>query len=134
MVLGFDDGLEVDRRATEAGGSSASRFCAGNCVTAVTDKPSVSSTFVSCSWGAQMLVYEDNFGFLDITEPEERAFFDFVRRQSVLTACERCERPVRLIPPKALCASCVSALEYGAPASMKEYGSQETLLDSARPS
>jgi hypothetical protein len=81
-----------------------------------------------------MLVYEDNFGFLNIREPEERAFFDFVRRQSVLTACERCERPVRLIPPKALCASCVSALEYGAPASMEEYGSQETLLDSARPS
>jgi hypothetical protein len=103
-------------------------------VTAATDKPSVSSTFVSCSWGAQMLVYEDNFGFSNITEPEDWAFFDFVRRQSVLTACERCERPVRLIPPKALCASCVSALEYGAPASMKEYGSQETLLDSARPS
>ena len=52
-----------------------------------------------------MLVYEDNFGFLNISEPEERAFFDFVRRQSVLTACARCERPVRLIPPKALCAS-----------------------------
>jgi hypothetical protein len=81
-----------------------------------------------------MLVYEDNFGFLNTSEPEERAFFDFVRRQSVLTACERCEWPVRLIPPKTLCASCVSALEYGAPASMKEYGSQETLLDSARPS
>jgi predicted amidophosphoribosyltransferase len=81
-----------------------------------------------------MLVYEDNFGFLHITEPEERAFFDFVRRQSVLTACERCERPVRLIPTKALCASCVSALEYGAPVSMREYGSQETLLDTAHPS
>ena len=26
-----------------------------------------------------MLVYEDNFGFLNISEPEERAFFDFVR-------------------------------------------------------
>jgi hypothetical protein len=81
-----------------------------------------------------MLVYEDNFGFLNISEPEERTFFDFVRRQSVLMACERCERPVRLIPPKDLCASCVSALEYGAPASIKEYGSQEMLLDSARPS
>jgi hypothetical protein len=78
-----------------------------------------------------MLVYEDNFGFSNVSEPEERAFFDFVRRQSVLMACER---PVRLIPPKALCASCVSALECGAPVSMKEYGSQETLLDSARPS
>ena len=82
-----------------------------------------------------MLAYEDNFGFLNIREPEERAFFDYVRRQSVLIACERCERPVRLIPPKALCASCVSALEYGAPASMKEYGcSQETLLDPTHPS
>jgi hypothetical protein len=81
-----------------------------------------------------MLVYEDNFGFSNISEPEERAFFDFVRRQSVLRACERCERPVRLIPPKTVCASCVSALEYGAPASMEEYGSQEALLDSARPS
>jgi hypothetical protein len=81
-----------------------------------------------------MLAYEDNFGFWDIHGSEEQAFFDYVQRQSVLIACERCERPVPLIPPKALCASCVSALEYGAPASMKEYGSQETLLDSARPS
>jgi hypothetical protein len=81
-----------------------------------------------------MLVYEDNYGFSNISEPEDRAFFDFVRRESVLTACERCECPVRLMPPKTLCASCVSALEYGAPASMREYGSQETLLDPARPS
>jgi hypothetical protein len=81
-----------------------------------------------------MLVYEDNFGFSNISEPEKRAFFDFVRRQSVLIACERCERPVRLIPPKTLCASCVSALECGAPASMTEYGSQKTLLDPTRPS
>jgi hypothetical protein len=81
-----------------------------------------------------MLAYEDNFGFWDIHGSEEQAFFDFVRRQSVLTSCKRCERPVRLIAPKALCASCVSALEYGAPASMKKYGSQETLLDPAHPS
>jgi hypothetical protein len=78
----------------------------------------------------QMLVYEDNFGFWDIGGPEEQAFFDHVQRQSVLIVCERCERPVRLIPLKALCASCVSALEYGAPNSMKEYGcSQKPLLD-----
>jgi hypothetical protein len=84
--------------------------------------------------GARMLVYEDNYGFSNLSGPEERAFFDFVRRQSVLRTCERCERPVRLIPPKALCASCTSALEYGAPILMKEYGSQETFLDPARPS
>ena len=80
-----------------------------------------------------MLVYEDNFGFWDIYGSEEEAFFDYVRRQGVLIACERCERPVRLITPKTFCATCVSALECGAPpASMKEYGGRETLLDSAR--
>ena len=83
---------------------------------------------------AVMFVYDDNFGFWDASGPEERAFFDYVRLQSVLIACERCERPVKLIPPKNLCACCVSALEYGAPASMREYGSQETLLDPASPS
>jgi hypothetical protein len=82
----------------------------------------------------KMLAYEGNFGFWDIGEPEERAFFDYVRRQSVLIACERCQRPVRLIPPKTLCASCVSALECGAPASMTEYGSQKPFLDPTCPS
>ena len=47
-----------------------------------------------------MLSYEDNFGFWDIHGSEEQAFFDYVRRQSVLIACERCERPVPLIPPQ----------------------------------
>jgi hypothetical protein len=81
-----------------------------------------------------MFVYEDNFWFWDIRDAEERIFFDHVRRQSVLIACERCERPVRLISPKVRCATCVSALEYGAPISMKEYGcSQEPLLDPTHP-
>ena len=74
-----------------------------------------------------MLVYEDNFGFWEIHGSEEQEFFDYVQRQGVLIACERCERPVLLIAPNSLCASCVSALEYGAPASMKECGySQKT--------
>jgi hypothetical protein len=81
-----------------------------------------------------MFVYEDNFGFWSIGGQEEQAFFDQVQRQSEFTSCERCEQLVRLIPPKTLCACCASALEYGAPGSMKEYGSQETVLDSARPS
>ena len=84
--------------------------------------------------GAQMGVYEDNFGFWDIDRPEERALFEHVLRQSVYITCERCERSVRLIPPKTLCATCVSALECGAPTSMNEYGhSQTTLLDPRRP-
>jgi hypothetical protein len=66
-------------------------------------------------------VYEDNFGFWDIDGQEEDAFFDYVQRQSVKRICDRCDRPVRLMPSKTLCASCVTALECGAPASMSKY-------------
>ncbi|MGB7973027.1 MAG: hypothetical protein WCF81_01475 [Roseiarcus sp.] len=66
--------------------------------------------------------YEDNFGFWMIDGPEERAFFEHVQRQSVDTICKRCEKPVKLMSPKDICALCVCALEYGAPASMNEYG------------
>ena len=109
MVHSFDNWLEVDRRATEVG---------------------VHALRASVLGVAVMLVYDDNFGFWDIGGLEEREFFDYVQRHSVSIACERCEQPVRLIPPKNLCACCVSALEYGAPASMREYGcSQKPLLD-----
>jgi hypothetical protein len=81
-----------------------------------------------------MGVYEDNFGFWDINGPEERALFEHVQRQSIYINCERCELSVRLIPPKTLCATCVSALEYGAPSSINEYGySQTMLLDPRHP-
>lgn len=66
-------------------------------------------------------VYEDNFGFWDIDGPKERAFFEYVQRQSVEKTCRRCERVVRLMPPKTLCASCLTALECGAPASLNQY-------------
>jgi len=80
-------------------------------------------------------VYEHNYGFWDLDGPEERAFFEHVQRRSALLNCERCERPVRLMPFKTLCASCVSALECGAPASIDDYDQpQPTLLDSRRPS
>jgi hypothetical protein len=67
------------------------------------------------------VVYEDNFGFWDIDRPIEQAFFEYVQRQSVDKPCSRCERPVRLMSPKTLCASCHTALECGAPASMNQY-------------
>jgi hypothetical protein len=80
-----------------------------------------------------MGAYEDNFGFWDIDGPEERAFFQHVRGKSVLIACGRCKCRVRLIPTKTVCASCVAALECGAPASMSEYGDKKTLLDPSHP-
>lgn len=66
-------------------------------------------------------VYDDNFGFWDIDGQEEQAFFDYVQRQSVQKTCDRRELQVRLMPSKALCASCVTALECGAPDSMSQY-------------
>jgi hypothetical protein len=65
--------------------------------------------------------YDDNFGFWDIDGPEEQAFFEYVQRQSVEKTCGRCESRVRLIATKMLCASCLTALECGAPASMNQY-------------
>jgi hypothetical protein len=65
--------------------------------------------------------YEDNFGFWDIDGQEEQAFFEELQRQSVQTICERCERSVRLMLGKTICASCACALECGAPASMSGY-------------
>src|SRR5215469_10282781 len=79
-------------------------------------------------------VYEDNFGFWQIDGPEERAFFEHIKGQSVHVNCKRCQRPVRLIPPKTLCASCVCAVECGAPFSMSEYDrDQKTILDPRSP-
>jgi hypothetical protein len=66
-------------------------------------------------------VYDDNFGFWDIDGQEEQAFFEYIQSQSVQKTCDRCDRPVRLMPSKTLCASCVTALECGAPASMSKY-------------
>ena len=79
-------------------------------------------------------VYEDNFGFWNIDEPEERAFFEHIKRKSGYVNCRRCQRLVGLIPPKTLCASCVSAVECGAPLSMSEYHRDPpTILDPCSP-
>ncbi len=66
--------------------------------------------------------YEDNFGFWDLDEPEELAFFRHVQGQSVRGVCKRCEGAVHLMPPKTICAPCASALECGAPITISDYG------------
>ena len=66
-------------------------------------------------------IYEHNFGFWEIDGQVEQAFFEYIQRQSVQKTCDRCERTVRLLPSKTLCASCVTALEFGAPTTMSRY-------------
>ena len=80
--------------------------------------------------------YEDNFGFWNLDEPEELAFFHHVQRQSVRAVCKRCEGVVRLMPPKIFCAPCASALECGAPISINDYNpaAPESAAVDVRPS
>jgi hypothetical protein len=66
-------------------------------------------------------MYEDNFGFWGIDCPEELAFFKYAQSQSVLAICQRCDRLVRLMSTKTICAPCASALECGAPTTMIKY-------------
>jgi hypothetical protein len=68
------------------------------------------------------VLYDDSFGYWQVDDAEELAFFKYVQSQSVSRSCQRCRGAVRLMPPKLLCAPCVSALECGAPLSMGEYG------------
>ena len=61
-------------------------------------------------------VYEDNFGFYcTADDPEELAFFNHVKQQSIAKQCVRCKESVRLQPQIILCATCSQSLEYGAP-------------------
>jgi hypothetical protein len=60
-------------------------------------------------------VYEDNFGYYDLeSDPDEAAFFAFVKRQSKPRQCLRCREPVLLQPGRETCARCYEAMEYGA--------------------
>jgi hypothetical protein len=76
--------------------------------------------------------YEDNFGYWEIDSSEESAFFMHVQSQSALINCQRCSRPVRLLPIKTVCAACASALECGAPASMRTYLSRDAARHDSR--
>ena len=66
-------------------------------------------------------VYEHNFGFWEIDGQVEQSVFEYIQRQSIQKTCDRCDRTVQLMPPKTLCASCVAALECGAPTTMSRY-------------
>jgi hypothetical protein len=68
------------------------------------------------------VLYDDNFGYWRVDDAEELAFLKYVQSQSVSRSCQRCRGAVRLMPQKVVCAPCVSALECGAPLSMRDYG------------
>jgi predicted amidophosphoribosyltransferase len=60
--------------------------------------------------------YEDNFGFYCTDDdPDELAFFCYVKLHSKPKVCVRCNQKVHLQEHIKLCATCSQALEYGAP-------------------
>jgi hypothetical protein len=64
--------------------------------------------------GAATNKYEDNFGFYDLdADPNEAAFFAFIKAESGPAKCLRCCRPVQLQPCREICARCCEAMEYG---------------------
>jgi hypothetical protein len=59
-------------------------------------------------------IYEDNFGFYAVgDDPNERAFFSYIKRTSVLKVCARCNQIVYLQPQKEICATCAEGIAYG---------------------
>jgi hypothetical protein len=57
--------------------------------------------------------YEDNFGYWDIVDSDELAFYHHVRNASVRHVCKRCKETVLLMPDRTMCARCCEALEFG---------------------
>jgi hypothetical protein len=60
-------------------------------------------------------LYEDNYGFYCTEEEGEEAFYIHIRKMSIQKKCGRCHKKVRLMKHIKICASCTSAMEFGAP-------------------
>jgi hypothetical protein len=58
--------------------------------------------------------YEDNFGWYDIDQPDEKAFLEHMKASSRPTRCLRCRETVRLLPGRETCGRCCEAIEFGA--------------------
>jgi hypothetical protein len=66
--------------------------------------------------------YEDNFGFYSVgDDPDELAFFRYIKLTSVAKVCVRCNQNVYLQPKNKICATRSTALEHGAPPSLDWY-------------
>ena len=66
-------------------------------------------------------VDEDNFGYYELeADPDEAAFFAFVKSQSKPRKCLRCSELVKLQPGRKTCARCCDAMDTAPPPSETE--------------
>jgi hypothetical protein len=57
--------------------------------------------------------YDDNYGWYEIRDAEDIAFYHRTQRQSRLKLCQGCGRMVRIKPEYAYCVSCADEIERG---------------------
>lgn len=60
-----------------------------------------------------MARYEDNFGYHDVVDDEDAAFYTHLVQNSEAKRCVRCKKEVLLLPERDMCARCAEALEFG---------------------
>jgi rRNA maturation endonuclease Nob1 len=57
--------------------------------------------------------YDDNYGWYDIQDEEDIAFYHRTQAQSVEKKCQGCGRTVRIKPEYGYCNSCADKIERG---------------------
>jgi hypothetical protein len=57
--------------------------------------------------------YDDNYGFYDIRDEEDVAFYHATQKASRRKKCQGCGRMVRIKPDYAICNACADRAERG---------------------
>ena len=57
--------------------------------------------------------YDDNFGFYDIRDEDDIAFYHENQKRTVEKECDGCGRTVKLLPQYGYCNSCATKREQG---------------------
>jgi hypothetical protein len=70
--------------------------------------------------------YDDNYGFYDIEDAEDIAFYHRTQRESVEKRCQGCGRLVHIRPEYAYCNSCATAIEQGRDISLPARANKRT--------
>jgi hypothetical protein len=57
--------------------------------------------------------YDSNFGWYEIDNEDDVAFYHEVQKRSVLKTCQGCGRKVKLLPNYVICNTCAERAERG---------------------
>ena len=60
-----------------------------------------------------MNYYDDNFGWVEVEDEEDMAFYRRIQSSNVEKQCQGCDRTVSIQPQYAYCDSCATRIERG---------------------